>query len=447
MNKILILGATLVNEGQRRVADLLVEDGRIARIDGDLSALSADKVIEAEGLFLLPGMIDDQVHFREPGLTYKAEIATESRAAVAGGITSTMEMPNCNPATTNHDALRAKLARGAEVSATNYGFYFGATNDNLEEVKSLPLELACGVKVFMGSSTGNMLVDEPAVLKGIFSSTPILIATHCEDTPSINALEKEYIEKYGHDIPAHLHPEVRSAEACHLSSTLAVGLAKEHGARLHVLHLTTERELALFEKGPMENKAITAEVCVHHLWYSEEDYHRLGHQIKCNPAIKKRSDRDALRRALADDILDIVATDHAPHTWEEKHNPYTTASSGLPLVQHALQTLLELVNEGTLDLEKAVTKCAHNPAIRYQVKERGFLREGYWADLVLVDPSKSHTVTKDELEYKCGWAPNEGQTYGNSIHTTIVSGQVAYESGRVVGGTLGEALEYHRPNL
>lgn len=444
MKKFLITGATLINEGERLKKDVLVEEGRISRIEGDLSHCEVDRVIEAQGLYLLPGMIDDQVHFREPGLTYKAEIATESRAAVAGGITSTMEMPNCQPPTTNQKALEAKLDRASKVSATNYAFYLGATNDNLEGIKNIPHELTCGIKVFMGSSTGDMLVDQPEILRGIFSSTPLLIATHCEDTPSIQAMEAKFRESFGEDIPARFHPEIRYADACYQSSSLAVSLAKEHGSRLHVLHLTTEKEMELFEVGPMDSKQITAEVCVHHLWFSEHDYESLGHQIKCNPAIKSEGDRSALRKALAEDRLDIIATDHAPHTWEEKQRPYTSAPAGLPLVQHALLATLELSSQGLISLEKVVEKTSHNPAKRYQVAERGYLREGYWADLVLVAPNKTQMVTQDSLHYKCGWSPFEGATFSHRIEMTMVSGQLACERGELKSGVLGRALDFDR---
>ena len=444
MNRIIIRQATLINEGQRSQKDVLIEDGHISRIDNDLSHLIVDRVIEAEEHYLLPGMIDDQVHFREPGLTYKAEIATESRAAVAGGITSTMEMPNCNPSTTNKEALKQKLDRASKVSATNYAFYLGATNENIENIKSIPHELTCGIKVFMGSSTGNMLVDNPEVLRSIFSSTPLLIATHCEDSPTIKSLEDEYRQKYGDNIPAIYHSKIRSAEACYLSSSLAVSLAREFGSRLHVLHLTTAKEMEHFETGPIRNKKITAEACVHHLWYCEEDYERLHHQIKCNPAIKTLEDRTALRKALSEDRLDIIATDHAPHTWEEKQNPYTSAPAGLPLVQHALLIALELSTQGIISLEKVVEKTAHNPAIRYQVAKRGYLREGYWADLVLVSPKQTHTVTKEGLYYKCGWSPFEGDTFKHSIAMTFVNGQIAYEQNNLVDGVLGKALEFDR---
>jgi dihydroorotase len=444
MTRYLITGATLINEGKCCQKDVLIEKGRIVRIDSNLNHSQVDRVIEAEGLYLLPGMIDDQVHFREPGLTYKGEILTESRAAVAGGITSTMEMPNCNPPTINQEAIKAKLDRASKVSATNYAFYLGATNDNLEDVKSIAPELICGIKVFMGSSTGNMLVDQEDVLRGIFSSTPLLIATHCEDTPTIQRLENEYRKRFGGLIPPILHPKIRSAEACYKSSSLAVSLAKEFGSKLHVLHLTTAKEMALFDAGPIHSKQITAEVCVHHLWFCEKDHETLGHQIKCNPAIKTHHDRQALREALANDRLDIIATDHAPHTWDEKHQPYETAPAGLPLVQHALLSVLELADQGVLSLEKVVEKTAHNPAIRYQVSERGFIREGYWADLVLVSPHQSHLVTREGLHYKCKWSPFEGETFCHSILMTMVSGQIVYDDGQIKNEIFGRALEFKR---
>ena len=382
----LITNARLVNEGRITEADLLISGGRIRRIAPQLSAPPGHTVLDAAGRLLMPGMIDDQVHFREPGMTHKGDLLTESRAAVAGGITSFMEMPNTRPQTSTREALQAKYDRAAGRASANYAFYLGATNDNLEQIKALQPGEACGVKVFMGASTGNMLVDSEKTLEGIFSSTPYLVATHCEDTPTILANEAQWRRRFGDAIPISAHPKIRSHEACWLSSSLAVSLARRHGTRLHVLHLTTAREMALFEPGPIESKQITAEVCVHHLWFDESDYPALGTRIKCNPAIKSADDRRALLQALREDRIDIIATDHAPHTREEKAAAsYFQAPAGLPLVQHALVAVLELVRRGELNLTQAVHKLCHAPAIRYRIAERGFLREGYWADLVLVD--------------------------------------------------------------
>lgn len=441
----LIRNAVLVNEGERREGDLLIDDaGRIARIDAAIPAPPRARVLDAAGRWLLPGMIDDQVHFREPGLTHKGDIASESRAAVAGGITSYMEMPNCQPPTVDRAALAEKRARAAGRSWANFAFYLGATHDNLEEIKRLEGQDACGVKVFMGASTGNMLVDDPAVLEAIFRDCPLPIATHCEDTPMIRANEAAWRARYGDAVPVEAHPAIRSAEACYASSSLAVSLAKRHGARLHVLHLTTAREMELFEPGPVENKRITAEVCVHHLFFDERDYPRLGNRIKCNPAIKTPADREALLAAVLEDRIDVIATDHAPHTREEKERPYLEAPAGLPLVQHALLSLLEHHHDGRLPLETIVQKTAHAPALRFEVAERGFLREGYFADLVLVDPEGRTEVTADSLLYRCGWSPFEGYTFRSRIAATWVNGTRVYEDGRIVGEPAGRPLDFAR---
>ena len=415
---ILIKNAQVVNEGLIKEQDLFVKNGRIEEIGSTLQK-EAKQEIDASGLYLLPGMIDDQVHFREPGLTYKAEIASESRAAVAGGITSFMEMPNTNPVTDCAEELFKKRSRAAEKSLANYAFYLGATNSNLESIMSVDPRLTCGLKVFMGSSTGNMLVDDPKVLAEIFAHSPLLIVTHCEDTPMIAAAEQQYRSKYGEDLPMRLHAEIRSREACLKSSSLAVELAKQHGSNLHVLHLTTEDELKLFTQGGLEGKKITAEVCVHHLSFSEKDYDTLGAKIKCNPSIKKESDRQALLKAVQNDMIDIIATDHAPHTLEEKQGTYFKAPSGLPLVQHALPKLLEFYHEGIFSLEKIVQKTSHNVANRYAVKERGYIREGYFADLTLVDLGKETRVTPESLFYKCGWSPYRSKvSLNDSFHSS-----------------------------
>ena len=431
-----IKNARMVNEGTVTEGDLAIRDGRIDRIGG---VIDGDREVDARGSWLIPGMIDDQVHFREPGFEHKAEIATESRAALAGGITSYMEMPNCVPQTVTAAALEDKHRRAAAKSAANYAFYFGATNDNLEAIKAVDTSLACGVKVFMGASTGNMLVDNPETLDGIFASTPLVIATHCEDTPTILANEARARERYGDDVPFEVHPEIRSEEACWKSSSMAVGLAKRHGSRLHVLHLTTAREMALFETGPIEDKRITAEVCVHHLHFDASAYGEQGAEIKCNPAIKQTADRDALRTALAEDRIDIVATDHAPHTREEKAGSYLEAPSGLPLVQHALLMLFDLFPVTTV-----VQKTAHAPALRFEVRERGFLREGYWADLVLVDPDRGTVVDEEPVLYKCGWTPFSGVTFGARITHTFLNGRLVYGDGEVVASEAGMALEFER---
>ena len=434
--KTVIKNARMVNEGSVTEGDLAIRDGRIERMGG---VIDGDREVDARGAWLIPGMIDDQVHFREPGFEHKAEIATESRAALAGGITSYMEMPNCLPQTVTAAALEDKHRRAAAKSLANYAFYFGATNDNLEAIKAVDTSRACGVKVFMGASTGNMLVDDEATLEGIFASTPLVIATHCEDTPTILANEARARARYGDAIPFELHPEIRSEEACWKSSSLAVDLARRHGSRLHVLHLTTAREMALFEPGPVEEKRITAEVCVHHLHFDASAYAGQGAEIKCNPAIKTTADRDALRAALAEDRIDIVATDHAPHTRDEKAAPYVDAPSGLPLVQHALLTLFDLVPVTTV-----VQKTAHAPALRFEVRERGFLREGYWADLVLVDPDGRTVVDDEPVFSKCGWTPFAGVTFGSRITHTFLNGRLVYRDGEVVTAEPAMALEFER---
>ena len=444
MSKTVIKNATLINEGRRTEGDLLIEQGRIARVGGEIPAEGAT-VTDAAGLTLMPGMIDDQVHFREPGVTYKADIASESRAAVAGGITSWMEMPNTRPQTVTLEALQDKFGRAAGRAWGNYAFYLGATNDNVDEIRRLDPNETCGIKIFMGASTGNMLVDDPAVLEQLFRDAPTLVATHCEDTPTILANEARYREQYGEQIPMRLHPAIRSEEACWRSSSLAVELARRHGTRLHILHLTTGREMGLFSPGPLAGKRITAEVCVHHLFYDESDYDELGARIKCNPAIKTRADRDALRRALADDVLDVVATDHAPHTWEEKQQAsYFEAPAGLPLVQHALPMLLQLVREGVIGLEQAVAKTSHAPAEMFALSDRGYLREGYWADLVLVDLDSPHRIDRESVLYKCGWSPLEGRTLHARVRKTFVNGELKYDDGELVGGPNGQRLKFRR---
>ena len=443
-HSLLITNARMVNEGQVQEGDLLVVDGRIAQIGGAISAPGVE-VLDAAGQVLMPGMIDDQVHFREPGVTHKADIATESRAAIAGGITSFMEMPNTKPQTVTLDALEAKFALAAGRAWGNFAFYLGATNDNLEEIRRLGVNQTCGVKVFMGASTGNMLVDDPATLEHIFRDAPGLIATHCEDTPTIQANEQRYREQYGDQIPVRFHPMIRCEEACWKSSSFAVDLARRHGTRLHVLHLTTARELALFAPGPIGGKQITSEACVHHLYFSEADYERRGSFIKCNPAIKRAEDRAALRRALAEDRLDVIATDHAPHTLEEKQDTsYFDTPAGLPLVQHALAMALELVHDGDLSLPRLVHKVSHGPAELFRVYERGYLREGYWADLTLVDLDAPQRIDRSQVLYKCGWSPLEGDVLRSRVRATIVNGELKYRDGEFFGEAGGMRLAFDR---
>ncbi|MFC3238496.1 dihydroorotase [Luteimonas padinae] len=448
MTDTLIINARLVNEGREFDADLRVRGGRIDAI-GSLSPREGETVVDTAGRRLLPGMIDDQVHFREPGMEYKADMATESAAAVAGGLTSFMDMPNTSPPTLDAAALEDKYARAAGRARANHGFYMGASNDNLEAVRAIDPRATPGLKVFMGASTGNMLVDDPDTLDGIFRDTPVPIITHCEDTPMIDAELARYRAQYGDDIPAACHPDIRSREACIKSTRLALELARRHDTRLHVLHISTADELALFEPGPLVDadgklrKRITAETCIHFLRFDRADYARLGHQIKCNPAIKDASDREALLQALADDVIDVLATDHAPHTWEEKQAPYTRAPSGLPLVQYALVAALECVHEGRFDTARVVRKFAHAPAQLFDVKERGFLREGYWADLVLVEDTP-FTVKREDVLSKCGWSPFEGTTFRSRIASTWVNGELAWDGSRIVGPAVGRRLEFAR---
>ncbi|MCH8228429.1 MAG: dihydroorotase [Proteobacteria bacterium] len=440
----LIKNARLVNEGQITDGDLLIHNGRIAQIDDSIRAGAGTRVLDAAGAHLLPGMIDDQVHFREPGLTHKAGIWSESRAAVAGGITSFMEMPNTLPPTVTLDALEDKYAIAAHKSLANYAFYLGATNDNLDVIRTLPAGAACGVKIFMGASTGNMLVDNESTLAGIFRDAPTLIATHCESTPLINKNLKIAMEKYGRDIPVQEHPRIRSAQSCYQSSETAIKLARAHDAQLHILHLSTAREMELFEPGPIDGKNITAEVCVHFLHFNSDDYARLGNRIKCNPAIKSPADQLALLTALKDGRLDIIATDHAPHTAEEKaSSDYFIAPAGLPLVQDALLALLELHHDEVLSLPEIVRKVAHNVARRFGVVDRGFLREGYWADLVLIDTRQETRVTQARVLSKCGWSPFEGVTFRSRIISTLVNGQLAWHENKIIEHGSAARLAFH----
>ncbi len=444
MTDLLIKNATLVNDDDTFEADLRVRAGRIDKISADIDAMAGETVIDGAGCWLMPGMIDDQVHFREPGLTDKADMASESRAAVAGGITSFMDMPNVKPPTIDHEALVAKLDMARGRCAANYGFHLGATNDNIEAIKRVDGTRAAGVKIFMGASTGKMLVDDDAALEAIFEHSPLPILTHCEDTPMIEANADKARAAYGEDVPIRQHPVIRSREACIASSKKAMDLATRHAARLHILHITTAEELALFSAGPMADKKITAEACIHHLFFSEADYDRLGALIKCNPAIKTEADRQAILKAVADDVIDVLATDHAPHARADKDNPYFSAPAGLPLVQHAVPSLVDQVSAGYFTIEQLVTKMAHNVADRFDIVERGYLREGYWADLVLVDP-RGRTVVDDEpVLAKCGWTPFAGHTFNARVKTTVVSGQLAYHDGKLSQGCIGEALAYDR---
>ena len=448
MSQTLIVNARLVNEGRETEGDLRIRGGRIEAIGQRLSVQPGDTVVDANGRRLLPGMIDDQVHFREPGLEYKADMATESATAVAGGLTTVMDMPNTSPPTLDSNALEDKYRRAEGRMWTNHGFYLGASNDNIAAIRALDPLSAPGIKVFMGASTGNMLVDDPATLDAIFREAPTPIITHCEDTPTIEANLAAYRAKYGDDIPVDCHPDIRSREACLQSSVLATALARKHGARLHVLHVSTADELALFEPGPLlradgTRKRITAETCIHFLRFDRADYARLGNLIKCNPAIKEASDREALVAALVDGRIDVLATDHAPHTWEEKQRPYAQAPSGLPLVQEALLAALELVHEGKLSNAQVVQKFAHAPAQLFDVAERGFLREGYFADLVLVDDAP-HTVRREAVLSKCGWSPFEGTTFHSRIAATWVNGVQVWDGRQLLGTAAGQRLRFDR---
>jgi dihydroorotase len=444
MSSILILNANIVNENKVYQADVLIKGERIEKIGTDLQTEKADKVIDAKGKYLLPGVIDDQVHFREPGLTHKGNIHSESRAAVAGGVTSFMEMPNTVPPTFTQALLEDKYQIASRTSLANYSFFIGASHDNLDEVLKTDATKVCGLKIFMGSSTGNLLVDDPKVLEQIFSKVPFLIASHCEDEPTIRRNTEEFRNKYGEDLPMEYHPLIRSEEACYKSSSFAVDLAKKHGARFHVLHISTARETLLFDdKTPLAKKKITAEACVHHLWFNNEDYKKLGTRIKWNPAIKTPLDQKAIMIAVLSDYIDVIATDHAPHTIEEKKNTYFKAPSGGPLVQHSLAAMLEFYHRGEISLEKIVQKMCHNPAILFRIRERGFIREGYFADLALVDLDNPWEVNKGNILSKCGWSPFEGETFKSKVSHTIVSGHLAYETGFLHENQTGKRLLFN----
>ena len=430
MSTTLIVNANLVNEGKKFLSQVLIENDIIKKIAPNIVG-NFDRVIDAKGKYLIPGVIDDQVHFREPGLTHKAEIYTESKAAVAGGITSFMEMPNTKPQTLTQELLEEKFQRASQVSLANYTFFMGVSNDNLEEVLKTDPKSVGAIKIFMGSSTGNMLVDDKIVLEKIFSEANMLIAVHCEDEETIEANTEFYKKQYGEDIPISMHPMIRSVEACYKSSSMAVELAKKHDTRLHVFHLSTEKEMQLFDNSiPLKEKKITAEVCIHHLWFDESFYEEKGTHIKWNPAVKSKRDKEAVFQALLDDKIDVIATDHAPHTLEEKSNTYFKAPSGGPLVQHALVAMLEFYHNQKITLEKLVEKMCHAPAVCFQIKNRGFIREGYYADLVLIDLDSTWTVNKENILYKCGWSPFEGEKFKSQVTHTWVSGHLAYENGK-----------------
>jgi len=445
MSSILIVNGTLINEGQIFESDVFIKDGLIEQIGKDLGHLSADQIIDASGQHVIPGLIDDQVHFREPGLTHKAEIFTESRAAVAGGITSFMEMPNTVPNALTQELLQDKYDIASKRSLANYSFFMGASNDNLEEVLKTNPRNVCGVKVFMGSSTGNMLVDKTATLEGIFNNSPTLIATHCESEEIIVANSIKAREKYGEDVPIGRHPYIRSAEACFESSSFAIGLAKKAGARLHVLHISTARELALFDNTiALKDKKITSEACIHHLWFEEADYAKKGSLIKWNPAVKTASDRDAILQGVLNNNIDVIATDHAPHTLEEKQKSYFKAPSGGPLVQHALVALLDMYHQGKISLEKIVEKTSHAVATLFEIDKRGYLREGYHADIAVFNLDKPWEVTSNNVLAKCGWSPFEGHQFKSSVTNTIVSGNLVYTNGKLIDGSNGARLKFDR---
>ncbi len=444
MNTTLITNAKVVNEGKVFEADVLIKGQFIEKIDAHIN-VAANQTIDAQGNFLLPGAIDDQVHFREPGLTHKATIYTESRAAVAGGVTSFMEMPNTVPPAFTHTLLEDKYQIALRTSLANYSFFMGASNDNLEEVLKTNLKNVCGLKIFMGSSTGNLLVNDPKTLEGFFSRFPSIIATHCEDEATIRKNTEEFRQRYGEEMPVTYHPMIRNEDACYKSSSFAFGLAKKHGTKLHILHISTAKETNLFDNTiPLEKKKITSEACIHHLWFNDSDYDRLGMLIKWNPAIKSKQDQNEILNALLDDRIDVIATDHAPHTWEEKQNNYFQAPSGGPLVQHSVVAMMEFVHQKKISIEKMVQKMSHNPAILFQVEKRGFLREGYFADIVLVNPNAPWKVDKKNILAKCGWSPFEGNTFRSAVTHTWVSGHLAYADGLFNEGSNGLRMKFDR---
>jgi len=445
MKSILILNCKLINEGEITESDLLIKDGLIEHLGPDLTSRGADQVIDGLGKFLIPGIIDDQVHFREPGLTHKATIKSESRAAVAGGVTSFMEMPNTIPQALTQDFLEQKYAIAASDSLANYSFYMGVSNSNIEEVLKTPKDQVCGIKVFLGSSTGDMLVDDPDALEGLFSRMDMLIAAHCEDEGTIRENILKYKQQYGENIPFEKHPLIRSEAACYKSSAWAVDVAKRHGTRLHVLHISTARELELFDNSlTLDKKRITSEACIHHLWFTEQDYAELGSLIKWNPAVKTREDRDQIRQALVDGRIDVIATDHAPHTLEEKGQQYLSAPSGGPLIQHGFNVMFDLYRQNLITLPKIIEKMCHNPALLFDIDRRGFIREGYFADLVLVDPDAKWKVSEENILAKCGWSPFLGQEFTSMITHTFVSGHLAYQQGKFNEERMGQRLRFNR---
>lgn len=446
MSILVIKGAKLFNRGTSSYQDVLIKDDKIIKVAPNISVDGNTKEINADGLWLMPGIIDDQVHFREPGLTHKANIASESRAAIAGGTTTFMEMPNTKPSALTQELLQDKYDIAAQSSYANYSFFMGASNDNYDDVMKTDPKTVCGIKIFMGSSTGNMLVDNPDILERLYANAPMLIATHCEDETTIKKQMEAYQLKYGDKLTPAMHPLIRNTEGCYVSSSFAVQLAKKHNTRLHILHISTRDELALFENSlPLAEKRITSEVCVHHLYFESTDYERLGNLIKCNPAIKSKEHRDALFPALLDDRLDIIATDHAPHTWEEKSQPYLQAPAGLPLVQHSLNIMLEFHQKGMISMERIVEKMCHAPAICFQVKDRGYLDEGNFADLVLVDPTTKWTVNTDNIYYKCGWSPLAGKEFTGQVVSTYVNGQEVYNRRGNFRQGLGQRISFDRP--
>jgi len=444
MPSILIKNATVVNENSRKVSDLLIRGSRIEKIDNEISVDFKCDLIDAENLYLIPGLIDDQVHFREPGLTHKAEIFTESMAAIAGGVTSFMEMPNTIPNATSIEELEKKYLIGSKRSFANYSFYLGATNNNMNELNKLDKNKICGVKIFMGSSTGNMLVDNERALHEIFKNSEVIITTHCEDEMTIRENIAKAKEKYGENIPIEQHPIIRSHEACYKSSSQAISLAKEYGSKLHVLHISTKEELELFEDIPLENKKITSEACLHHLWFDDSDYRELGSLIKWNPAVKTKDDREAILSGLHKNLIDVIATDHAPHTLEEKSDTYLKSPSGGPLIQFSLPLLLQLNHQNKIELEDIVQKTSHNLSTLFQIKDRGYIREGYYADLVLFDLDTKTKVSEEVIHSKCGWSPLKNETFNSRVMHTIVSGNHIYNNGKINGEPESMRLEFER---
>ena len=445
MSNTVIKGALVINDNTSEYLDVHISDQRISKVAPSIALQSRHEEINGEGMWLMPGIIDDQVHFREPGLTHKADIASESKAAVAGGVTSFMEMPNTKPECLSQELLQNKYDIATKSSYANYSFFMGVSNENYDDVMRTNPKNVCGVKIFMGSSTGNMLVDNPSVLNKLFANVPMLIATHCEDETTIKKQLEYYKNTYGDTLSAAHHPLIRNTEGCYLSSSFASDLAKKHGTRLHILHISTEKELSLFDNTtPLKDKKITSELCVHHMYFCDKDYDTLGNLIKCNPAIKREEDRNALLQGLLDDRLDIIATDHAPHTWEEKQNPYLSAPSGLPLVQHALTIMMDFYHRGLITKEMIVEKMCHAPAQCFNITDRGYIDEGMYADLVLVDPNKEVTISKENIFYKCGWSPLEGKSFKGAVGLTMINGNKVYENGTHFSAGQGMRLTFER---